>query len=134
MKNVSIIRRTLEDDIFKYLVKLDSSALDGQDGRQVFSVIDQTFNILGTARVKENKNGQVVFELLFNDLANANAMQSCTEPNMSSKIWGRIDKRFNHQLCIEVGIVSQVPNPEMHGFHQYHPRGRRAMKRGGAFA
>lgn len=130
MKNVGIIRRTPEDDVFKYLVKLDASAVDNQGGRQIFSVIDRQFRILGTARVKEKKHGQATFELLFNDLANANAMQACTGNEAISKTWGRINTRLNGELCIEVDIMSQVSDPEMHGFHQYHPHGHNAqMKR-----
>lgn len=138
MKNTAILRRATPDSMYTYLATLDSNVLDDHPNQTVFSVIDHKFNILGTARVKEKKHGVAVFEILIPARENANALFAATDAefmkSVGSGVWARLNTRCQNAFCIEVGIMSQVRQPEFHGFNQFHPDGRRAQMRARASA
>lgn len=128
MKNQGIIRRTPNNDMHTFLVKLDAGCVTDGDDRQIFSVIDRNFATLGTARIIERKHGQYVFEMVIPDRATAAALFQLTDKETQSvtRCWGHSNTRCNGIFCIELGVMSQADNPYEFGYRHYHPRFRKA--------
>ena len=123
MKNHGIIRRTPENSLHTFLVKLDADCVPEGDSRQIFAVIDRQFQTLGTARIKERRHGQYVFEMVIPNKATAAALYSLTDKENQSagNIWGHSNRRCQDIFCIELGIMSQANNPESFGYREYNP-------------
>lgn len=118
MKNQGIVRRTSENELHTYLVKLDSDCIPDGDDRHVFSVVDRKFNTLGTARIKDRRHGQYVFEMVIPNKATAAALFSLTE---EGHVWGHTNHRCLGIFCLELGVMSQAPNPGDFGYREYNP-------------
>lgn len=122
MKNIGILRRTPEDNSNMFILKLDMGCIPDGDDRKIFAVIDRNFGTLGTARIKETKNGMAVFELMIPGRQNASVLFAFTEKerNKESPAWGRSNTQCGI-FCIELGIMCQDADPETYGYREYNP-------------
>ena len=118
MKSIGLVRRTPADELNTFLVKLDMSCIPDTDTRKLFAVVDRTFGVLGTARVKETKHGLGVFELLIPGIQNATAVRTHTEKG--TRLWGRVNTQCNNIFCIELDILCQDGDPTSYGYREYH--------------